>query len=109
MRVRVPDPLKTPLLLVLLLGLHFGWRDRAESARLPLLRLVAAPTPAPDDAAIPPVPGWFDSALADARTGARRGSDGDAGQLLPVLDLEHERGWLIVDMAQDWAKVFPSD
>jgi cell shape-determining protein MreC len=96
MRVRVPDPLKTPLLLALLLGLHFGWTDRAEGLRLPLLRLVAAPTPASDDWAITPVPGWLDGAMEAARTRARGGVESNRGRLLSVLDLEHERGWLIV-------------
>jgi phosphoglycolate phosphatase-like HAD superfamily hydrolase len=35
--------------------------------------------------------------------------DSHIGELERGLDEGPERGWLIVDMAQDWAKVFPSD
>ncbi|MAB91209.1 MAG: hypothetical protein CMJ90_17410 [Planctomycetes bacterium] len=96
MRVRVPGPFKTPLLIVALVGLHFGWEGHAERARLPLLRLVAAPTPAPDDEPVEPVPEWLDAALVHARPRVDPGPGKDAGRLLPVLDLEYERGWLIV-------------
>ncbi|WP_417741928.1 HAD family hydrolase [Salipiger sp.] len=35
--------------------------------------------------------------------------DSDIGQLVRGLDEGPERGWTIVDMAQDWDRVFPSD
>lgn len=83
---RVPDLLRTPLLILVLLALHFALPDAGEGLRLRLLRGISKPLPlrgaeeglaAPTAAPLPdPFPG---------RTG-----------VMPVLDLERDKGWLIV-------------
>ncbi len=93
MRVRLPDPLKTPSLLVGLLALQFLLPSVVESIRLPLLRAVAAPISgsSASSAETGPAP-W---SLPTTREPTPWPSL-TAGPLMPVFDYDPRRGWLIL-------------
>jgi len=86
MRRRVPDFLRTPLLISALLALHFAMPGGGEAVRLRLLRVVSRPLPLRGAVAglVPPV------------VRALPVSFPERGGVLSVLDLEPERGLLIV-------------